>query len=137
MFYGPGAGEKPTASSIISDIADLTQDIIFNNGKDTYRRTIKPAKEVKLVPVEEIFNRFYLRFFTRDVPGVLAKISGVLAENNISISSMIQLETHGKDNYVPIVLLTHKASEKSMKKALQEIIRFEFVKENYLRLRIF
>lgn len=137
MFYGPGAGERPTASAIAGDIVDLSKDLLLKEGEKYCNRTINPSMDVKLIPVDEVSNRFYLRFFTKDVPGVLTKISGVLAAYNISISSMVQLETHEKENYVPIVLLTHEALEKSMKLALQEILRFEFVKEDHLRLRIF
>lgn len=136
MFYGPGAGERPTASAIVSDIVDLSERLC-DNGEKLQSHMIKPTLEVKLIPTEEITNRFYLRFFTRDIPGVLTKISGVLADCGISISSMVQLETHEKDNYVPIVLLTHEALEKSMEQALKRILQFEFVKENFLRLRIF
>jgi homoserine dehydrogenase len=136
MFYGPGAGERPTASAIVSDIVDLSERLC-NNGDKLRSGMIKPTAEVKLIPTEEIKNRFYLRFFTRDIPGVLTKISGVLADCGISISSMVQLETHERDNYVPIVLLTHEALEKSMEQALKRILQFEFVKENFLRLRIF
>jgi homoserine dehydrogenase len=137
MFYGPGAGERPTASAIAGDIVDLSRDLLLKEGEKYCNRTINPSMDVKLIPIEEVSNRFYLRFFTKDVPGVLTKISGVLASYNISISSMVQLETHEKDNYIPIVLLTHEALEKSMKLALQEILQFEFVKDDHLRLRIF
>lgn len=137
MFYGPGAGERPTASAITGDIVDLSRDLLLKEGEKYCNRTINTNMDVKQIPIDEVSNRFYLRFFTKDVPGVLTKISGVLAANNISISSMVQLETHGKDNYVPIVILTHEALEKSMKLALQEILQFEFVKPDYLRLRIF
>ncbi len=137
MFYGAGAGERPTASAIASDIVDLSKDLLLKEGEKYYNRTINPSTNVKLIPMDEVGNRFYLRFFTKDVSGVLTKISGVLAAYDISISSMVQLETHEKDNYVPIVLLTHEALEKSMELALQEILRFDFVKEDHLRLRIF
>jgi len=137
MFYGPGAGERPTASAITGDIVDLSRDLLLKEGEKYCNRTINTNMDVKQIPIDEVSNRFYLRFFTKDVPGVLTKISGVLAANNISISSMVQLETHGKDNYVPIVILTHEALEKSMKLALQEILQFEFVKPDHLRLRIF
>lgn len=137
MFYGPGAGERPTASAIAGDIVDLSRDLLLKEGEKYCNRTINTSMDVKLIPIDEVSNRFYLRFFTKDVPGVLTKISGVLAANNISISSMVQLETHEKDNYIPIVLLTHEALEKSMKLALQEILQFEFVKDDHLRLRIF
>lgn len=137
MFYGPGAGERPTGSAIVSDIVDLSRDMLLKEGEQFCNRPIDPERSVAMVPLSEIKNRFYLRFFTYDKPGVLSKISGVLGEKGISISSMVQLETHGKENYVPIVLLTHEASEQAMEEALQEISRFDFVKDNYLRLRLF
>jgi homoserine dehydrogenase len=111
--------------------------LLLKEGQKYCNRTINPTSDVKIVPIEEVSNRFYLRFFTLDKPGVLTKISGVLADYKISISSMVQLETHEREHYVPIVLLTHEASEKSMEQALQKIVQFDFVKENFLRLRIF
>lgn len=137
MFYGPGAGERPTASAIVSDIVDLSRDLLLKEGEKYCNRAISLTQNVRFVPIEDIQSRFYLRFMTKDKPGVLSMISGVLAEYGISISSMVQLETHGKDNYVPIVLLTHSALEKSMEQALQKIVKFDFVREDYLRLRIF
>lgn len=137
MFYGPGAGERPTGSAIVSDIVDLSRNLLLKEGEAISNLPIDPERQMELAPIKEIRNRFYLRFFTYDKPGVLSKIAGVLGEKEISISSMVQLETHEKDNYVPIVLLTHKASEKAMEEALREIGKFDFVKENYLRLRLF
>lgn len=137
MFYGPGAGERPTGSAIVSDIVDLSRDLQIKEGEQFCNRTLNPAIATKVVPVDQIRNRFYLRFFTLDAPGILSKISGVLGENGISISSMVQLETHGKDNCIPIVLLTHEASEQAMNKALDTIGQFDFIREKYLRLRLF
>jgi homoserine dehydrogenase len=137
MFYGPGAGERPTASAIVGDIVDLSRDLLLKEGEQFCNRTINPHRDVKTLPIEKIRNRFYLRLYTQDVPGIFSKISGVLGDNNISISSVVQLETHGKDNYVPIVILTHEASENDMNQALQQLGKFDFVRENYLRLRLF
>lgn len=137
MFYGPGAGERPTASAIVGDIVDLSRDLRLKEGEQFCNRPINPDQIIRTVPVQAIRNRFYLRFFTLDAPGILSKISGALGEEGISIASMVQLETHGKENYVPIVLLTHEATELAMERALERIARFDFVKENYLRLRLF
>lgn len=137
MFYGPGAGERPTASAIVSDIVDLSRDMLLEEGERITNQTINPEQEVGVVPVNTIRNRFYLRFFTLDEPGILSKIAGALADYGISIASMVQLETHETDNYVPIVLLTHEASEEAMNKALETIGRYDFVRENYLKLRLF
>lgn len=137
MFYGPGAGERPTASAIVGDIVDLSRDLLLQEGEKYCNRAINLTENVKLIPIEEVSNRFYLRFLTQDMPGVLSMISGVLAEYGISISSMVQLENEEKDNYIPIVLLTHEAKENSMEQALQKILKFDFVREDYLRMRIF
>jgi homoserine dehydrogenase len=137
MFYGPGAGERPTASAIVSDIVDLSKDLLIEEGARYSRRPINPDQTVKVVPVDRIKNRFYLRFFTRDEPGILAKIAGVLGEHGVSIASMVQLEAHETDHYIPIVLLTHGATEAAMDQALEKIGKFDFVRENYLKLRLF
>ncbi len=137
MFYGPGAGERPTASAIVSDIVDISRNLILREEGYSSSREINTSMNINFIPIQQVTNRFYLRFFTLDLPGVLSKISGVLGEHGISISSMVQLEKLERDNYVPIVLLTHEASEKSMEEALKIIREFEFVKENFLRLRLF
>jgi homoserine dehydrogenase len=137
MFYGPGAGERPTASAIVGDIVDLSRDLMLQEGEKYCNRSISLVEHADLIPIGDVFNRFYLRFLTVDRPGVLSLVSGVLAEHGISIASMVQLETQEKDSYIPIVLLTHEASEKSMAGALEKIVKFDFVKEDYVRLRIF
>jgi homoserine dehydrogenase len=137
MFYGPGAGERPTASAIVGDIVDLSRDLLLKEGEKFCTRAINLSGNVRLIPIEDVTNRFYLRFITKDRPGVLSLISGVLGEHGISISSMVQLESHEKDNYIPIVLLTHEASERSMEQALKKILLFDFVRQDHLRLRIF
>ncbi|NLW56778.1 MAG: homoserine dehydrogenase [Firmicutes bacterium] len=136
MFYGPGAGQSPTASAVVSDLVDLARAILQPEGGYTLQM-INPEKNVALFSLDEIANRYYLRFFTLDQPGILAKISGVFGKYGISISSVVQLETHGEKNYVPIVLLTHEAPEKAMFKALDEIKKFDFVRPDLLRLRLF
>ena len=135
MFYGPGAGQTPTASAIVSDLVDLAS--ILQAEKVASIPTINPEKTVNLFSLEEITNRFYLRLFTLDQPGILAQIAGVFGKYGISISSVVQLETHGDENYVPIVLLTHEASEKAMFKAMMAIKEFPFVRPDILRLRLF
>ena len=137
MFYGPGAGERPTASAIVSDLVDLSRDLLLNEGERFCRRTIDPAVDVQFLPLSEISSRFYLRFYTLDAPGILTKIAGALAENCISISSVVQLERHECDNYVPLVILTHQAPEKAMDRALATIKEFGFVRDDMLRLRLF
>jgi homoserine dehydrogenase len=137
MFYGPGAGQLPTASAIVSDLVDLSRNFLRKADDASFTRIINPEKSIELFSLGEISNRYYLRLFTLDQPGILSKISGVLGKYQVSISSMVQLETHGEKNYVPIVLLTHEAPERAMFKALSEISKFDFVRPDILRLRLF
>jgi len=136
MFYGPGAGERPTASAVVSDLVDLSRDLLLKEGQRFCNRAIDITRVAKKVPLETIRNRFYLRLFTLDQPGILSKISGTLGNSGISISSVMQLETHGADGSVPLVILTHEASESDMNEALSEINSYPFVKGEAFRMRV-
>lgn len=105
--------------------------------KSFYKTSIDPGKIAKVIPLEEIANRFYLRMYTYDAPGILAQISKILGEKNVSIASVLQLETHEQDNYVPIVILTHEAMEKDMLNAITRINDLPFIRENVLCMRLF
>lgn len=142
MFYGPGAGQNPTASAVVSDLVDLARNLLarprtMKNGDNFSGPSVNPEKDVPLLPLDEVTNRFYLRLYTLDQPGILAKIAGVLGANKISISSVVQLETHGEKDFVPIVLLTHEAPEHALNKALAELKAFSFIRPDILRLRLF
>ncbi len=124
MFYGQGAGSLPTASAVVSDIVDLGRTLFFGNGGE-----ITPVDwETEPVAVRENFySRYYLRFDVPDKPGVLASISKVLADFNISIAAVLQKEMvcrmAGRRNepLVPLVVLTHKAYERDVQRALRDI----------------
>src|SRR4030065_1434725 len=122
MFYGRGAGMMPTGSAVVSDIADIARNII----KKSHQR-VPPLgcsegciKDAKVKDISETVNHYYIRFSAMDNPGDLSKISGILGENNISISSMIQ-KGRQVGGSVPIVMMTHEAKEKDVRKALDEI----------------
>ena len=137
MFYGPGAGQLPTASAIVSDLVDLSRDLRLMDGEHFCNRTINTEAEAQTVPIEEISNRFYIRMYTQDRPGILSEVSGVLGREKISISSVVQLETQEQDEYVPVVILTHSAPEASMARALQRIREFPFIRGEVACIRLF
>lgn len=128
MLYGHGAGMMPTASAVLSDIADIARNIIAG----TKRRVpilgypednIRPKP---ILPMEMLETRYYLHFMAQDHPGVLAKISGILGENNISIKSVHQKGRNANGN-VPVVMITHLAREASVQKALDQILKTDTV----------
>ena len=134
MFYGPGAGQLSAASAVVSDIVDLTQDIKAG----LFRPTLNSVEDTlvkKLRKIDEFESRYYIRFSALDKPGVLAKISGILAKFGISIASVTQKERQ-RSQTVPIVMLTHNAREKSLHEALKIIDHLADIKEKSVAIRV-
>lgn len=138
MFYGQGAGSHPTASAVVSDIVDAGR---FLACKDFKHLTVNWERE-KLKIRKNFYSRYYLRFDVPDKPGVLAKVSSVLANFNISIAAVLQKEMvckiAGRENepVVPLVILTHKAYEEDVQRALSEIKRLPVVVDEPVLIRV-
>ncbi|MCM8795618.1 MAG: homoserine dehydrogenase [Candidatus Omnitrophica bacterium] len=134
LFYGPGAGQMPAASAVVADLVDLTQDIRAGLFRPTLN--IVEDKSIKrLRKIDEIESRYYIRFMAKDLPGVLAKISGVLARFGISIASVTQKERRFA-RVVPIVMIIHEAKEKNLRLALEVIDRLEVIKQKSVAIRM-
>ncbi|MBA7470757.1 MAG: homoserine dehydrogenase [Dehalococcoidia bacterium] len=133
LFYGQGAGPSPTSSAVIADVIDVAQRIV-RGVKITPTLRLDPKKRIK--PISEIETRYYLRMSTIDRPGVLAKISKILGDNMISISSVIQKESDVSADVAEIVLMTYPAKEQAMQQAMGEIERLDVVREisNFVRV---
>jgi len=134
LFYGPGAGQMSAASAVVSDLVDLTQDIKAGLFRPTLN--IVPDKAIKRLRNSDDFeSRHYIRFMALDKPGVLAKISGILAKYGISIASVNQKERR-KAHVVPIVMITHEAKERNLRLALDQIGRMDAIKEKAVAIRM-
>ena len=137
MLYGHGAGMMPTASAVLSDIVDIARNIISGTKKRVPilgypEDNIKP---IPILPMSELYTRYYLRFEAQDHPGVLSKIAGVLGENDISIKSVHQKgrKSNGK---VPVVMITHIAKEARVQHALKQISKTDSVVGDPVVIRI-
>jgi homoserine dehydrogenase len=135
MFSGRGAGQMPTASSVVADIVEIAHNIVHHRPARAGLPTSGVGSEIALRPMERITSRYYLRITAVDKPGVLARVAGALAENNISIASMIQ---KGRDQAaaVPIVMLTHEAREGDMRRSLQRINALDVVAQETMCIRV-
>lgn len=109
MFYGQGAGMMPTASAVVSDIMDVKNHIVLQNG----------CEDAELVPIVDTVSKYYIRLIAKDKPGVMSKVTGILGDENISLVSVVQKGVI-KDT-AEIVLITHKARTGSIFKALDKI----------------
>lgn len=130
LFYGKGAGERPTASAVVSDMIDIAR---LSSIKTSSREHIYSVAQ--LVPIDQIQSRYYLRFQVEDRPGVMGALTQMLGKNHISLSSVHQKETrHAKS--VAVVILTHRVLEKSVKSALKQISRSGIVRVKPVLLRV-
>jgi homoserine dehydrogenase len=123
LFYGAGAGEMPTASAVVADLVEIAREIRRGGAGRVAPLSYLPEalRPRPIVPLGELYGRTYLRFTAVDRPGVLAHIAGALGDCGISIESVIQKGRGGAGASVPVLILTHPASEAAVRAALQEI----------------
>lgn len=137
LLYGHGAGQMPTGSAIVSDIVDISRNIMQGGQRRLpgLSFTHTAAKNTPIMPVTEIETHYYFRFSVKDCPNVLAAICGILGQNNISIKS-VQQQGQNPNGSVPVVMLSHKAKEADVLQALSGINLLEVVQEPSVLIRI-
>ncbi|OGP64149.1 MAG: homoserine dehydrogenase [Deltaproteobacteria bacterium RBG_16_42_7] len=135
LFYGKGAGEMPTGSAVVSDIADIARNIKKGAINRIQEVGFMQKAGFKIKKMEDVQSCYYFRFSVLDKPGVLSKISGILGKNNISIKSVIQ-KGRRKEKAVPLVMMTHKAKERDVVYAMKEINKLPVVSGKPLYIRV-
>jgi homoserine dehydrogenase len=122
LLSGRGAGDMPTAVSVVADVLDVAR-ARRSNVSGLATRLIQ-TKQRTLTPIDDVRGRYYLRFQVHDRPGVLARLAGALGEAAVSIEQMVQDGGHGSTGVpVDIVMLTHEAREGDVRAALATIAR--------------
>jgi homoserine dehydrogenase len=135
MFYGRGAGQLPTASAVWSDILEIAHRRAHDIPSTGLELPSAAANALSLQPMDNVRTSYYLRVMAQDRPGVLSRITGVLGENDISIASMIQ-KGRGPREAVPVVMMTHEARERDMRRALSAIDRLADVASATTMIRV-
>ncbi|MDX8409211.1 MAG: homoserine dehydrogenase [Mariprofundales bacterium] len=137
MYYGRGAGERPTASAVVADILDIARAL-----PDGLAHLPPPMgfpaanrRDLTTVPMAEVECEYFLRLMVQDEPGVIAAITQILADHRISLEAVIQKSRH-KTQAVPIVLLTHQTREGNLNTAISRIAALESVQGEAMILRI-
>ncbi len=142
MYYGRGAGGSPTASAVVADVMSIA------NG--SYPRIFASLKmwpdlapTAKQIAPGKIQRSYYLRFFLHDRTGILAEVTKILADNDISLRSILQHEAPQEpppglpvDGAVPLVITTHRTQEASILQAIENIKKIDGVKPEYSSLPI-
>lgn len=138
FFHGLGAGQKPTASSVVADLVDT---VVGRSAVTFQSLKLWSSQEENIILRDHnnVPGRFYLRFMVHDDPGTLAKMTGVLGSHGISIASVIQHEAEevgaGPD-IVPLVFMTHTATEGATLAAVSEIDKLNIVRSPSVRMRV-
>ncbi len=134
LLVGQGAGEKPTAVSVVADIVDVARSRVEDaGGLSTRAITTRPRE---LVPMDEIVCRYYLRFDVADEPGVLAAIAGALGDQRVSVEHMVQEGRAEEGGVVHVLMITHECGEGSVQSALRAVADASFMKGKPRLIRI-
>lgn len=116
MLYGRGAGDMPTGSAVVGDIISILRNDIDQLNPSIARNN---QSTKKISSMESTESEYYIRITVKDVPGVLGMISTIFGENNVSLSSVIQ--KGNRQEYVPLVFITHKTVEGNINESIQKI----------------
>ena len=129
LYYGAGAGSEPTASAVAADIIDIARQSKLSNKTLIPTLGFMPDKIQKknILSIEDIFSEFYLRFTMENKAGLLAKITQIFAEHEISINSMVHKEVQEDNQNPDIFLITSKTKESDINAIINEI---ELLPEN-------
>ena len=138
LYYGKGAGAEPTASAVIADLVDVARMHTADPEHRVPHLAFQPDAivELPILPMAEVETSYYLRMRVEDKPGVLADITRILAEQQISIDAMIQREPDEGEEQTDIIMLTHKTREKNIDAAIGKIEKLAVVKGAVTRLRL-
>jgi homoserine dehydrogenase len=138
LYYGPGAGAEPTASAVIADLVDVTRMHTADPEHRVPHLAFQPDQlsDIPFLPMGEVETSYYLRMRVLDRPGVLADITRILADRDISIDAMIQKEPPEGEDRTDIILLTHKSIERQVMDAIARIEALSTVKGKVVRIRM-
>jgi homoserine dehydrogenase len=135
IYYGRGAGRLPTASAVVSDLAEVARTLA-DGGRMSRCSPVRPANPPALRPMGEVECRYYLRLFMIDKPGILGVVATILGQYGISLASILQKEPERVGRHVVVVFLTHRAVEKNLVTALRLLEEKQLLGAKPVSLRI-
>ena len=138
LYYGAGAGAEPTASAVIADLVDVTRMHTADPEHRVPHLAFQPDQltDTPFLPIGDVETSYYLRLRVLDRPGVLADITRILADREISIDAMIQKEPSEGEEQTDIILLTHKSIEHRVVDAIAKIESLPTVRGEVVRIRL-
>ena len=138
LYYGKGAGAEPTASAVIADLVDVTRMHTADPEHRVPHLAFQPDQlsDLPILAMDEVTTSYYLRLRVQDKPGVLADITRILADEQISIDAVIQKEPGEGEDQTDLILLTHQTREKRINAAIAKMEALLVVAGKVTRLRL-
>ncbi len=136
LYYGPGAGAEPTASAVVADLVDVVRMLTADPDHRVPHLAFQPdaLSDLPILKMEQVETAYYLRLRAHDRPGVLADVTRILSDLNISIEAIIQKGT--TDGIATVILLTHRVFEKNMNQAIKRIQDLPTITGDIMRIRM-
>ena len=140
LYYGKGAGAEPTASAVIADLVDIARLASADPDHRVPHLAFQPSamQDLAVLPIDEVVTSFYLRLQVADEAGVLARITGILAEHGISIDALLQRPNEGGHEgatRTDVIILTHETVEGRMTRAIALMQSLPTVLAKIIRIR--
>jgi homoserine dehydrogenase len=137
LYYGKGAGAEPTASAVIADLVDIARLATADPDHRVPHLAFQPAavRDLGVLPIDEVVTAFYLRLQVADETGVLARITGILAEHGISIDALLQRPSGGGEARTDVIILTHDTVEGRMTAAIAKMQALPSTLAKIVRIR--
>jgi len=137
LYYGKGAGAEPTASAVVADLVDITRLHTADPDQRVPHLAFQPDSlaATPILPIDQVVTAFYLRLQVADQAGVLARITGILAERDISIDALLQRESAEGEKQTDVIILTHDTVEGRMNDAISLMQALPTVLAPIVRIR--
>lgn len=138
LYYGPGAGAEPTASAVVADLVDVVRTLTVDPDNRVPHLAFKPDQlaDLPVLPIERIESAYYLRLQAVDRPGVMAQVSRIMGDLDISIEAIVQKEPGPGETTVPVIMLTRRVVERQVDEAIRQFGELDSILGNVVRIRV-
>ncbi|MEJ1356440.1 MAG: homoserine dehydrogenase [Candidatus Sedimenticola sp. (ex Thyasira tokunagai)] len=138
LYYGAGAGDEPTASAVVADVVDVVRTLTTDPENRVPHLAFQPDElsDLPILSMDDVETAYYLRMQVADKSGVMARIAGILAEQDISIEAIKQQEPAEPSTTATLVMFTHQVLERQMNRAIEMIETLDTVEGRVTRIRV-
>ena len=138
LYYGAGAGAEPTASAVVADLVDVVRALTSDPENRVPHLAFQAGtlSDTPILSIDDVHTAYYLRLMAIDKPGVLAEVTKILGEHEISIEAIIQKEPVNEQKDACVIILTHQVLEKNMNAAIKSIEALDSIHDNVTRIRM-